>query len=819
MVLEFIVNLWGKAARKIFGSRNERLVAEYRRIALRAGEFEAQVKQLSDDELRARKDYFRQRLPLEEIEQLSSAYDERMGKAAGETERARLKEELKDKINKHLEALLPEVFAVVREVADRTIGERPYDVQLMGGQVLHEGNIAEMATGEGKTLVATLPVYLNALLGRPVHVVSTNDYLIKRDQEWMGPIYKNLGLTVGYIQAGMNSREKQPQYACDVTYGTNNEFGFDYLRDNMKTSKDEQVQRELNYAIVDEVDSVLVDEARTPLIISGPAFESTVKYQKADDIARKLKPGVHFEVKEKEHQCPLSEEGIRRAEELAGARFYVGAERWDYLIGQALRAHYLYRCDKEYVLKDGEVIIVDGFTGRLMPGRQWSDGLHQAVEAKHVKDGIRIKEETQTLATITFQNFFRMYRKLAGMTGTAMTEAEEFDKIYKLETVAIPTNRPLSRTSHADVIYRTAKEKYKAIVDEIHTYSKRGRPVLVGTISIENSELLSTMLSRTYGVEHEVLNAKFHEKEAEIVAKAGQRHTGRDGSQKGNVTIATNMAGRGTDIKLGEDVVFKNCYGPWNIDKQDRPDDFGHKCCVGCPEYPAGCKRCFKPKKDPAFPQRGRTECRADPPCGLHVIGTERHESRRIDNQLRGRSGRQGDPGSSRFFLSLEDDLMRIFASRWVSSALAKLGMEEGMALEHRWLTRGIEKAQKKVEERNFGARKNLLEYDEVMDQQRKIFYGRRQNILEKDNLKPVVEEMLAESVDVVIEKLLDETYPYQCAAEWAARELNVEADPAKLQGRKREELEDYLKEQAKQWGHDTIEQTIGEFIPEVAGA
>ncbi|MDK1030815.1 MAG: preprotein translocase subunit SecA, partial [Planctomycetia bacterium] len=534
MALEFVVNFLGAVAKKLFGSRNERLVAVYRVVAERAGKFEAAAKEMSLEQLRDKKEEFRRRV------------------ADGE----------------QLEAILPEAFAVVREVADRVIGERHYDVQLIGGLVLDDGLIAEMVTGEGKTLAATLAVYLNSLAGRHVNVVSTNDYLVKRDLEWMGPIYEALGLSAGYIQSGMSSSERQPQYGSDVTYGTNNEFGFDYLRDNMKTTRAEQVQQELHYAIIDEVDSILIDEARTPLIISGPASESTEKYQKADQIAYKLKAGVHFEIKEKEHQCPLTEAGVHFAEEAAGVgSFYIaGNMDWPHLIDQALRARHLYRRDKEYVVRGGDVVIVDSFTGRLMPGRQWSDGLHQAVEAK---EGIRIKEETQTLATITLQNYFRMYQKLSGMTGTAMTEAEEFDKIYKLETVAIPTNRPLSRLSHSDVIYRTEKEKYAAIVDEIHSCSERGRPVLVGTISIENSERLSNMLARTYGIEHEVLNAKFHEKEAEIVAKAGHRHTGRDGKMKGNVTIATNMAGRGTDIKLGEGVVYDPCYGPWDIDKQD----------------------------------------------------------------------------------------------------------------------------------------------------------------------------------------------------------------------------------------------------------
>jgi len=693
---------------------------------------------------------------------------------------------------------------------------RPYDVQLVAAMVLHEGKIAELATGEGKTLVATLAAYLNALAGRPVHVVSVNDFLVRRDCEWMRPVFRRLGLTVGAIQSEMDSFDRQIRYACDITYGTNNEFGFDYLRDNMKTSVHEQVQGELAYAIVDECDSVLIDEARTPLIISGPAYESTDKYAKANAVAKQLRPGRDFEIKEKEHQCPLTEAGIRRAEELVGVgSFYVaGNMEWPHLIDQALRAHYLYRRDKEYVVRDGQVIIVDEFTGRLMPGRQWSDGLHQAVEAK---EGIKIKEETQTLATITLQNYFRMYDKLSGMTGTAMTEAVEFDKIYHLETVAVPTNRPLSRVEHPDVIYRTRKEKYQAIVEEIKAYHEAGRPVLVGTTSVESSEYLSKLLERTYGIPHQVLNAKFHEKESQIVAQAGRQHVGPDGKRKGNVTVATEMAGRGTDIKLGDGVVNPHCFGPWDVAKQQIPSDFGFKCCVGCPEYDprTNCAHCFKPKVDPAFPKRGRTECAANPPCGLHVIGTERHEARRVDNQLRGRTGRQGDPGSSRFYLSFEDDLLRIFARDWVRSALEKVGMEEGMALEHRWLTRGIQNAQKKVEQRNFDIRKHLLEYDEVMDRQRKIFYGRRQRILEADDLRDFVWDFLSESVEAACDSYLSEGYSYETAAEWARRTMGAPVDASQLEGKDPEELADFLKGQAVQAVRESITQTLGEFVPE----
>ncbi len=776
MALEGLTAAVGLVLHRIFGSRNDRLVRRYNLIAEEALDWEEKFAGLKDEDFPAKTAEFRARLKQ------------------GET----------------IEGILPEAFAVARLAADRAIGLRPYKVQLIGGQVLAEGKISEMVTGEGKTLVAVLPNYLQAIAGH-VHLVTVNDYLVRRDATWMGPVYKLLGLTTGFIQTPMESAERIPQYAADITYGTNNEFGFDYLRDNMKISRAEQVQGDLNFVIVDEVDSVLIDEARTPLIISGPAFESTQEYAQADEAVRKLKAGLDFEIKEKERTCSLNDRGTKKAEALIGVgSFYIaGNMHWPHRIEQALRAHHLYRKDKEYVVQGDEVIIVDEFTGRLMPGRQWSDGLHQAVEAK---EQIRIKEETQTLATITFQNFFRLYRRLAGMTGTAMTEADEFNKIYKLETVAIPTNRPLNRISHPDTVFMTEREKYKAIVDEIHDYSERGRPVLVGTISIENSERLSNALTRTYGIDHEVLSAKHHQREAEIVAQAGQRHLDRSGKECGNVTIATNMAGRGTDIKLGEGVVYKNCHGPWVVGKESRPDDLGNKCCIFCDEYDGHCDHCFKPKIDPAFPKRGRTECRENPPCGLHIVGTERHESRRIDNQLRGRSGRQGDPGSSRFFLCLEDDLMRIFAKDWVTNVLKRLGMEEGMSLEHGFLSRGIEKAQKKVEEHNFNIRKNLLDYDEVMDKQRKVFYGRRQGILEATDLRPTVWNVLLESVDWKLQETLEPEYAFAQIAEWARRNLDVNIKPAALRGRAAEDLEVYLKDRAVTDAQEKVSDTIGEF-------
>jgi len=785
MALEGLAAVVGKAFQKVFGSRNERLVRAYGEVAREIGRWDEQFRGLADDELPAKTEEFRQRL------------------AGGET----------------VEDILPEAFALVRIAAERAIGLRPFDVQLVGGQVLAEGRIAEMVTGEGKTLVAVLPNYLRALMGK-VHLVTVNDYLVRRDAQWMSPVYEKLGLSVGFIQTPMDPPERIPQYQRDLTFGTNNEFGFDYLRDNMKTSREDQAQGPLNYVIVDEVDSVLIDEARTPLIISGPAFDSTDKYAVADRVTRQLRESADFEIKEKERQCPMTERGLKRAEELVGAgSFYVaGNMQWPHLMEQSLRAHHLYKRDKDYVVQNDEVIIVDDFTGRLMPGRQWSDGLHQAVEAK---EGITIKEETQTLATITFQNFFRLYDRLAGMTGTAMTEAEEFHKIYKLEVVAIPTNRPLNRVSHPDVVFMTLREKTKAIVDEISDYSRRGRPVLVGTIAIETSEKLSNLLTRTHGTQHEVLSAKYHEREAEIVAAAGERHTNRSGEVCGNVTIATNMAGRGTDIKLGEGVVYEKCHGPWDVDRQDSPADFGNKCCINCPEYDGTCAHCFKPKLDPAFPERGRTECQENPPCGLHIVGTERHESRRIDNQLRGRAGRQGDPGSSRFFLSLEDDLMRVFARDWVTGVLRKLGMEEGMSLEHGFLTRGIENAQKKVEEHNFSIRKNLLEYDEVMDSQRKVFYGRRQAILEAANLRPIVWELLVESLRNILDDVLRPEYPFECIAEWARRNLETSVKPSALEGRSGEELEAYLKDHAAEDARSRVTETLGEFygIPEETDA
>jgi preprotein translocase subunit SecA len=690
----------------IFGSQNERDIKKMQPIVDSITSFEPEISQLSDEQLKGKTTEFKDRL------------------AKGET----------------LDNLLPEAFAVVREASKRTIGLRHFDVQLMGGYVLHTGKISEMKTGEGKTLVATLPVYLNALEGKGVHVVTVNDYLAKRDRNWMGPVYEFLGLTVGSVQHDMPNDEHRNAYAADVTYVTNNELGFDYLRDNMVIAREDRVLRELNYAIVDEVDSILIDEARTPLIISGPAEESTDKYNicnriihhlkgrkitEAEEIAAKyngvdLGTGYDYIVDEKNHTIVLTEPGVLKAEKLLGVKnIYDDLQaEWVHHLTQALRAHNLYQRDVHYVVKEGQVIIVDEFTGRLMPGRRWSEGLHQAVEAR---EGLKIADENQTLATITFQNFFRMYKKIAGMTGTAMTEAPEFWEIYKLDTIEIPTNRKMTRADDADVIYRTEREKYDAIVKEIETLWKKGQPVLVGTRSIEKSEKISAMLRRK-GIPHQVLNAKYHEMEADIIAQAGK---------KGAVTIATNMAGRGTDIVLGG--------SPANVDEME-----------------------FVRRLD-----------------GLHILGTERHESRRIDNQLRGRSGRQGDPGSSRFYLSLEDELMRLFGSDRISVLMQKLGMQEGEEIQHPWISKAIENAQRKVEAMNFDIRKQLLDFDNVMNKQREAVYRLRNEILEGEDLSQTIEDMLSESVSEKIElwapaKLYSEQWDWASLETWLGRMFNV---------------------------------------------
>ncbi|MFT7667719.1 MAG: preprotein translocase subunit SecA [Planctomycetota bacterium] len=680
----------GRFLKGVFGSRNERVVKLLSPQVDAINKLEPWAEGLSHEECLAKTDELRKAVQSEE---------------------------------KSLDDVLPEAFALVREASKRCLGMRHYDVQLVGGIVLHSGTIAEMMTGEGKTLVATLALYLNALTGKTCFLVTVNDYLARRDAAWMAPIFEYLGMTIGAIQSEMSPWDRQPVYGCDIVYGTNNEFGFDYLRDNMKTRVEEQVQKQLYFAIVDEVDSILIDEARTPLIISGPAEEGSDKYMVADKIARDLIADEHYEVKEKERGAHLLEAGIVAAQEMVGVEsFYTpGNEEWPHFIENSLRAHYLYTLDKEYVVEEGEdgmeVLIIDEFTGRKMAGRRWSDGLHQAVE---VKSGLTPRRENQTLATITYQNYFRMFGKLSGMTGTALTEAGEFHKIYDLDVVSIPTNLPIARDDANDLVYRTVREKWNAIADEISNVHEKGQPVLVGTTSVEKSEHLSGILLERK-IKHSVLNAKVGhwEREANIVAEAGER---------GSVTVATNMAGRGTDIKLGGN--FEHRLGLALTEK----------------ELTEGDEEKFEEIN--VIREDVRTRCAADEQVviglgGLYVLGTERHEARRIDNQLRGRSGRQGNSGVSRFFLSLEDDLMRIFYRDWVTRAMEKLGMTEGQEIESGMVTRAIAKAQKKVEDRNFEIRKSLLEYDEVMDQQRKEIYGTRQEVLEGTGLKDKILMMI----------------------------------------------------------------------------
>ncbi len=738
--------------KKIIGTENERVLRTVRPMVEKVNAFEPAVSALSDEALRSKTAEFKARI-ADKYEGCKAALDiidasYRASTSPAEKEKLRRKyRELKNGI---FEDVLPEAFAVVREASKRTVKMRHFDVQLMGGMVLHQGKITEMATGEGKTLVATLPAYLNALTGEGVHVITVNDYLAKRDRNWMGPIYEFLGLSVGAIQHDMDQRSRREAYACDVTYGTNNEFGFDYLRDNMVIHKDDMVQRQLNYAIVDEVDSILIDESRTPLIISGPAEESTDKYYIINRIIPKLKgkiitdkeeieakykgldleKGIDYVVNEKNHTVNLTEEGVVHCQDLVGVKnLYDDLQsEWEHHIRQAIRAHALYQKDVDYVVKDGEVIIVDEFTGRLMPGRRWSDGLHQAVEAK---ENVKIERENQTLATITFQNYFRMYKKLAGMTGTAETEAIEFSRIYGLDVVVMPTNKPIRRTNYPDVIYKTEREKFNAVCNEIAQLHQVGRPVLVGTISIEKSEHLSTLLKRM-GVPHHVLNAKYHEMEAEIISKAGQKY---------GVTIATNMAGRGTDILLGEGVVGLE---------------------------------------------------------GLHVLGTERHEARRIDNQLRGRSGRQGDPGSSRFFLSLEDDLMRIFGSDKIKNVMERMGMEEGQDIQHPFITKAIETAQKRVESHNFEIRKHLLEYDNVMNKQREVIYDERRKVLYGEDLKEyiyeIMEEVLDEALDTYVsEKLSADNWDFKGLRQYLDSRFSIKTSDLNLEEMRREEVQDVI--------------------------
>ena len=754
----------------LFGSKNERELKRLKPQVDQANGFESSLQPLDDQGLAEKTQTFRKRLE------------------AGET----------------LDDLLPEAFAVCREMSKRRLGMRHFDVQLLGGMVLHQGRIAEMRTGEGKTLVATLPIYLNALEGKGAHLVTVNDYLAKRDAQWMGPLYHSLGLSVGIIQheasflfdPTYDAPDKRLQflrpcsrreaYGADITYGTNNEFGFDYLRDNLIVTDAEQgVQRELNYAIVDEVDSILIDEARTPLIISGPTEQSTDLYYQIDHIIPKLKREEDFTIEEKTKTVALTDEGNAKVEKLLGVDNLYDLKHLSLVhhVVKALQAHALYKRDVEYVVKEGEVIIVDEFTGRLMPGRRWSDGLHQAVEAK---EGVKIANENQTLASVTFQNYFRMYNKLGGMTGTADTEASEFAKIYNLEVNVIPTNRTMIRRDHPDVVYRTEKEKFHAIADDIKEHYEHGQPVLIGTISIEKSERLSALLKQR-GVKHNVLNAKFHEKEAEIIAQAGQ---------KGAVTIATNMAGRGTDILLGgnPEALFKQqvIYRGEELSEEEQAKAFD-TIKTTCEE--------------------NKQEVLAA--GGLHIVGTERHESRRIDNQLRGRAGRQGDPGSSRFFLSLEDDLLRIFASERVSNLMLKLGMEEGVPIEHRMVTKSIENAQKKVEGHNFEIRKHLLEYDDVMNKQREVIYKHRQNVLHATDVRDEILDMIGEVGEGLVETYCPEE---QYSEEWDVGGLvesvhgqfgvqPFQADELKELGR--EALKEDIPEKLKQAYRDKVQSLV----------
>jgi preprotein translocase subunit SecA len=741
--------LFNSVLAKVFGTSNERAVKKLLPVVAQINALEPAMQALSDDELRAKTAEFKARVAA---------------KIAGLID----KDEIAAAEQAALTEVLPEAFAAVREAGKRVVGMRHFDVQLIGGMVLHQGRISEMKTGEGKTLVATLACYLNALAGHGVHVVTVNDYLAKRDAEWMGKIYGFLGLTVGVIVHDLSDQQRRDAYASDITYGTNNEFGFDYLRDNMKFELAQCVQRGHFYAIVDEVDSILIDEARTPLIISGPTEQTTDKYAHVNVIIPKLELGELIEtletktwsgdyvIDEKARAVTVTDEGWEKIEGLLGIGNIADPENWDlkHHVETAIKAHSLYKRDVEYVVKEGEVIIVDTFTGRLMPGRRWSDGLHQAVEAK---EGVSIRKEDQTLATITFQNYFRMYTKLSGMTGTAETEAAEFDKIYKLEITVIPTNRVMRRIENPDVVYRTAKEKYLAVADEIARLHEQKQPVLVGTTSIEKSELLSEILKKK-NVRHVVLNAKFHEKEAEIVAQAGRL---------GTVTIATNMAGRGTDILLGGNPDF--------LAKQELVKKGVAKAVSAAegaisPLAPAGSLRFYYQSQefevtqdvwDSALATYAAAAAKDHDTVievgGLHILGTERHESRRVDNQLRGRAGRQGDPGASRFYLSLEDDLMRIFAREWVSTLLQRLGMEEGVPIESGLISRRIEAAQKAVESQNFESRKHVLEYDDVMNKQREAVYGLRRGLLEGVDEKELV---LEDYVPTILSNALDECCP-----------------------------------------------------------
>jgi len=749
-MLGFVKNLLDDNAREI--KKLQRMVAHINGL-------EPEVMRLSDAELRSKTSEFRTRL------------------AKGAS----------------LDDLLPEAFAVVREAARRVLDMRHFDVQLMGGVVLHQGRIAEMKTGEGKTLVATLPAYLNALTGRGVHIVTVNDYLARRDSEWMGHVYRFLGLTVGLIVHGLDTAARRQAYAADITYGTNNEFGFDYLRDNMALDPSEVVQRELHYAIVDEVDSILIDEARTPLIISGQAQKSTDLYYAFARVVPRLIRDVDYVVDEKARTVAPTEQGIAKVEKMLKIDNLADESNIELMhhLHQALRAHVLMKRDRDYVVRDGKVIIVDEFTGRLMFGRRYSEGLHQAIEAK---EGVKIERESQTLATITFQNYFRMYEKLAGMTGTAATEEEEFRKIYGLDVVVIPTHKPMIRQDLPDVVFKTERAKFKAVVEEIARRHATGQPVLVGTISIEKSEILSEMLRRR-GIPHQVLNAKFHEKEAEIVAQAGRL---------GAVTIATNMAGRGTDILLGGNPAFlareemrRRGYPPEILAEVA---EYG-ECSPEVVEARKVYRELYREFKKITDAEHDRVVALG----GLHIIGTERHESRRIDNQLRGRCGRQGDPGSTQFFVSLEDDLLRLFGGEAIANLMNRLKMEEDVPLEHGLLTRSLESAQKRVENRNFSIRKHVLEYDDVINQQRELIYRQRRQVLCGDNLRPVIDQMIEEVVGRAVDTYAPEGVH---AEEWNLAGLadyavqvflpHEKLAPGDLEGMRREELKSFLLERAR---------------------
>ena len=805
-----LVSLFEKLVTSVVGSANVRYLKQLEPTVSAVNDLESVYQPMSNEELKEQTTLFRERLN------------------AGES----------------LDDLLVESFAVCREAGVRYLQMRHYDEQLIGGMVLNDGGIAEMVTGEGKTLVATMPAYLNALSGKGVHVVTVNDYLARRDMEWMAPLYQGLGLTVGAIQSNMEVADRQKAYDCDITYGTNNEFGFDYLRDNMRpaargddrfSKRQQQSQGKLHYAIVDEVDNILIDEARTPLIISGPAYDDVRKYAAADRISRQLKKDEHFTVSEKDRSANLTDEGVRAAEKLAGVEsFYTaGNMEWPHLLDNSLKARYLYKRDVNYVVKDGGVVIVDDFTGRLMEGRQWSDGLHQAVEAK---EGVKIKEETQTLATITLQNYFKLYEKISGMTGTAVTEAGEFFKIYGLEVIVIPTHRPLQRSEYTDIIFLTEKAKYQAVADEIERLNKwdvlelsdeeeqfgeivsqndreiqfrprgekkvqaikkseveniqlKGRPVLVGTVSIEKSEHLSQLLEKR-NIEHEVLNAKHHEREADIISQAGRL---------GGVTIATNMAGRGTDIVLGgnpETLAWARLQEKYET-RLDIPHDEWESTIAEVDE-------------ELSMSEEGELVKTIQ---GLHVIGTERHEARRIDLQLRGRCGRQGDPGSSRFFLCLEDDLMRIFAPNWMRTFLERFGMKEDDPIESRLVMRRIEGAQKKVEERNFEIRKNLLEYDEVMDYQRTGVYTYRQRILDGENVHEMVIESIEQQVDLHIDNFLDINFGGDSFAEWAGTLLGTNLDGRDFRAMDFRTAESYALDEARHAAETMVQDSIIENL------